>query len=59
MTYDERVAAALWHELKRIYPELAPPDKRTPEERKQDAEQAKDDLFGSEDKGDESCQSKD
>jgi hypothetical protein len=44
MTYDERKAAALWHELKYIYPGLAPP----PKER--DAEQDKCDLFGSDER---------
>jgi hypothetical protein len=42
MTYDERVAAALWQELKYIYPELAPPKE------KRDAERDKRDLFGPE-----------
>jgi len=41
-THDEKVATALWQELKHIYPELAPPKK------KGDAEQDKIDLFGSE-----------
>ena len=46
--YQDKEEVAWWHELKRVYPELAPPDERTAEERKQDAEQAKDDLFGPE-----------
>jgi len=44
--YSDREAAVLYHELKYVYPELAPPDERTPKERKKDAEQAKDELFG-------------
>ena len=56
--YSDREATALYHELKRVYPELAPPDERTPEERKRDAEQAKDDLFGPEDKEENKCRSK-
>jgi len=38
----------LFEELKYVYPELAPSDERTPEEKKRDAEQDKIDLFGPE-----------
>jgi hypothetical protein len=40
--YGERMATALWHELRHIYPDLAPPKE------KRDAERDKDDLFGPE-----------
>jgi len=56
MTYSDKEATCLWYELRRVYPELAPPDERTPEEKRQQAEQAKDDLFGlDEDKEKASC----
>jgi len=57
--YQDREAACLWRELKHVYPELAPPDKRTPEEKKIQAEQDKVDLFGSEEERIESCPSRD
>jgi len=51
--YEDREAACLWHELKHVYPELAPPDERTPEEKKQQAERDVDALFGSEEREEE------
>ncbi len=58
--YTDREAACLWHELRHVYPELAPPDERTAEEKKRDAEQGIIDLFGTdEDKEAEKCPSKD
>jgi len=56
--YTDREATCLWHELRWVYPDLAPPDERTPEERQQDAEQAKDDLFGPENKKRTKCRSR-
>lgn len=53
--YQDRKAACLWRELRHIYPELAPPDERTPEEKRQQAEQDKVDLFGPEDKEEENA----
>jgi len=57
--YSDREAVCLWHELKNVFPELAPPDERTTEERKRDAEQAVIELFGPEDKKETTCPSKD
>lgn len=46
--YQKRKERCLYEELKHVYPWLAPPDRRTPEEKKKDAEQAQIDLFGPE-----------
>jgi len=46
--YQDREAACLWRELKHVYPELAPPDEHTEEEKRQQAERDVDDLFGPE-----------
>ena len=46
--YQKRKEECLYEELKHVYPWLAPPDERTPEEKKREAEQAKIDLFGPE-----------
>lgn len=46
--YQKRKEECLYEELKHVYPRLAPPDERTDEEKKKDAEQAKIDLFGPE-----------
>ena len=51
MKYSDREAVCLWHELKHVYPELAPLDERTNEEKKLQAEQDIIDLFGPESKG--------
>lgn len=48
--YQKRKEQALYEELKHIYPDLAPPDGRTPEEKKRDAERDKIDLFGPEER---------
>ncbi len=56
--YDERIATIMWHELKRIYPELAPLDERTEEERQKQAERDIADLFGEQTK-EEPCLSRD
>lgn len=53
MTHSDREAICLWHELKYVYPEFAPPDERTPDEKRQQAEQDKDDLFSLSDEGKE------
>jgi len=53
--YKSREATCLWRELKHIYPELAPPNERTPEEKKLQAEQDIDDLFGSEEREEENA----
>ena len=47
--YQKRKEQVLYEELKHIYPELVPPDERTPEEKKKDAERDVIDLFGEED----------
>lgn len=59
--YQKRKEECLYEELKHVYPWLAPPDERTPEEKKREAEQAKIDLFGPEEEKEkkESCLSKD
>lgn len=58
--YDERLATMMWHELKHVYPWLAPPDERTEEERQQQAERDIVDLFGEQDKKEETpCLSRD
>jgi len=50
----------MYHELKHVYPFLAPPDERTAEERKRDAERDVIDLFGPEDNEEvKPCPSKD
>lgn len=46
--YQKRREQCWWQELKYIYPWLAPPDERTPEERRKDAERAQIELFGPE-----------
>lgn len=58
MTYSDREAICLWHELKHVYPELAPPDGRTDEEKKRQAEQDKDILFGPDEREKETCLSR-
>jgi hypothetical protein len=58
--HQKRKEQCLYEELKHIYPDLAPPDERTPEEKKRDAEQDKIDLFGpEEEKEKKPCRSKD
>ena len=58
--YDDKEAACFWQELAIVYPDLAGRE-TDPEKRKQLAEQAKTDLFGSDEDKEEikSCPSKD
>jgi hypothetical protein len=53
--FQDREATYLWHELKYVYPELAPPDERTEEEKKLQAERDIDDLFGPEEREEENA----
>ncbi len=57
--YQKRKEECLYEELKHVYPWLAPPDERTPEEKKRDAEKAVIDLFGPEpeEEKEKTCQS--
>jgi hypothetical protein len=58
--YQERLEQCMYQELKHVYPFLAPPDERTAEERKRDAELAIVELFGPEDNEEaKPCPSKD
>lgn len=58
--YQKRLEQCIYQELKHVYPFLAPPDDRTPEERKRDAIQAAIDLFGPEENEEGTpCPSKD